>query len=114
PTVPPVAPPPPPAPMPAPGAPVPVAFAPGSAELSASARAALQALARHPGHALVWVIGYGDAGGPAPAIQAAALALAWQRAEAIAGALRVGGLPDRLLHVTAEAEGHGGLAKPAG
>jgi outer membrane protein OmpA-like peptidoglycan-associated protein len=113
------APPPPPAPVAvqAPGAPVAIAFAPGSAVLPAGAAAALKALAQTRGNGAIAVVGYGGAAEGDPAGQAAALPLAYARAQAIASALYQAGVPAQSVLTTGEAAGNGGGARivaPAG
>jgi len=107
---------PPPAPVVAPiqpGVPVTVAFAAGSAELPTAAVVGLRALAAQRGSRPIAVSGYGEAPAGDTAAQAAALPLAWQRAGAIAQALQAAGVPEASLSVTAEAAGHGGVARIA-
>jgi outer membrane protein OmpA-like peptidoglycan-associated protein len=94
-----------------PGAPVSVAFAAGSAALPPEALAALRSLAARIGPGSIAVTGYGDATSSDPATQAAALPLAWSRAKTIAQALRNAKIPETALRITAEATGHGGVAR---
>lgn len=116
----PAAPPPPPsfAALPLPGAPpmpsVPapkslahLAFAPGSAQLSATERARLSAIAAGRRWADIAVIGYGDATASDAAAQSAALRLGLARAAAVAAALTADGVPDTALRLGAEASGSG-------
>lgn len=110
PTPPPVAPPPAPAVTPVATAAVSVPFSNGSAALAASAQAALRQLALRHGTAPIAVTGYGDAASSEPADQAAALTLAWARAQAMAGALQGDGVSPGLLRITGEAGGRGGVA----
>ncbi len=94
----PQAPPIPPAPPPAgTGKPVAVRFARDSAVLSPDAAAALKRLARARSASVVAVTGFGEALGNEPAIQGAALRLAWARAAAIAAVLRRDGVPDSAM-----------------
>ncbi len=97
----------------APGGPVAVPFAAGSAQLQPQAQAPLKALALSRAGAAIAVIGYGDATGPDAAAQVAAMPLAWQRAQAISGALQAAGVPMASLRIAAEAEGRGGVARIA-
>jgi outer membrane protein OmpA-like peptidoglycan-associated protein len=87
-----------------------VPFAGDSAALSPPAQGALRQLALRRGTAAVAVTGYGDAASSDAPDQAAALPLAWSRAQAIARALETAGVPATMLRVTAEAEGRGGVA----
>ncbi len=115
PTPPPAAPPIPPAPPAAgTGKPVSVSFARGSAVLSADDSLALRLLAGARASSIIAVTGYGDAADPDPAVQGAALRLAWARAVAIAAALRLDGVPDNAMTVTAFAPGGGGAARLLG
>jgi outer membrane protein OmpA-like peptidoglycan-associated protein len=115
PTPPPVAPPIPPAPPAAgTGKPVAVSFARGSAVLSADDALALKRFAASRSASVIAVTGYGDAADPDPAVQGAALGLAWARAVAIAAALRLDGVPDNAMTVTAFAPGGGGAARLLG
>jgi outer membrane protein OmpA-like peptidoglycan-associated protein len=108
---PPVAPPtPPPAAVAVSTAAVSVPFAGGSATLSPAAQGALKQLAQRRGKAVVAVTGYGEAASSEAPDQAAALPLAWSRAQAMAGALQSDGVPPAVLRVTAEAGGRGGVA----
>jgi outer membrane protein OmpA-like peptidoglycan-associated protein len=106
----------PPAPLPvlapaAPGQPLSIPFADGRAILPEGASQALTALVRRPGVTRIVVAGYGDAADADPDIQAAALPLALARAQAIRTALRRIGIPDTSIQMTAEAVGHGGVAR---
>ena len=109
--------PPPPAPPRAvpvvPGQPVPVTFPVGSSALPATAESALRQLAATRGAAAMAVGGFGDAASSDPAAQAAALPLAYARAESIAVALERAGVPRGAIRLTAEAQGHGGVAAVA-
>ncbi len=96
-----------------PGAPVAVPFAAGSAVLSPQAQAPLKALAQARAGAAIAVIGYGEANGADADAQVAAMPLAWQRAEAISGALQLAGVPADSLRIAAEAVGRGGVARIA-
>jgi outer membrane protein OmpA-like peptidoglycan-associated protein len=100
----------PPAPV-VPGAPVTIAFATGSAELPTAGLSALRGLAARRGPGSIAVIGYGDATSTDPEAQSAALPLAWDRAQAIARALLVAGVPNTSLRIASEASGHGGVAR---
>jgi outer membrane protein OmpA-like peptidoglycan-associated protein len=116
-TPPPVAPPIPPAPPPGgTGKPVAVSFPRGSAVLSTDDALALKQLAAKRAASVIAVTGYGDAAGSDPPVQGAALGLAWARAQAIVAALRLDGVPDTAMTVTAFAPGGGGAARllPAG
>lgn len=113
----PQAPPIPPAPpAPGKGQPVAVRFARGSAVLSVDDDAALQRLAAGRAQSVVVVTGFGEATASDPAVQVAALQLAWARARAIAAELRHDGVPDAAMTVAAFAPGGGGVARllPAG
>jgi outer membrane protein OmpA-like peptidoglycan-associated protein len=110
----PVAPPPaPPKTVFAPGQPVPVAFAAGSAALPSGIEAALGRLAHTRGSAQMRVTGFGNATGDDPAAQAAALPLAYARAESIANALAHAGVPPAAIERSAQAQGQGGIAAVA-
>jgi outer membrane protein OmpA-like peptidoglycan-associated protein len=87
-----------------------VPFAGGSATLSPAAQVALRQLAQRHGTAAIAVTGYGEAASSEASDQAAALPLAWARAQAIAGALQSDGVPSTLLRLTGEATGRGGVA----
>ncbi len=65
---------------------------------------------------MVAVTGFGEAADSGPAVQVAALRLAWARAGAIAAELRRDGVPGTAITVTAFAPGGGGVARllPAG
>lgn len=113
----PQAPPMPPAPpAPGKGQPVAVRFARGSAVLSVDDATALRKLAGARAQSAVAVTGFGDATASDPAVQAAALTLAWARARAIAAELRHDGVPDAAMVIGAYAPGGGGVARlvPAG
>jgi outer membrane protein OmpA-like peptidoglycan-associated protein len=77
------------------------------------ARARLRQLAQQRGTASIEVTGYGDATSAAADAQTAALPLAWSRAQAISGVLQDAGVPPAALRITAEAGGHGGVARIA-
>jgi outer membrane protein OmpA-like peptidoglycan-associated protein len=96
-----------------PGQPVAVAFASGSAALPPGIEAALARLAATRGAAPMRVAGFGAAAGDGPAVQAAALDLAFARAEAIANALARAGVPLSEIRLTAAAQGRGGVAAVA-
>jgi outer membrane protein OmpA-like peptidoglycan-associated protein len=95
----------------APGEPLTIPFAAGSAILPEGVNQALTALAKRPGISYIAVAGYGDAVAADPDIQAAALPLALARAQAIRTALRRIGIPETSIRMTAEAMGHGGVAR---
>jgi outer membrane protein OmpA-like peptidoglycan-associated protein len=105
---PPVAPPPP--SVAVPGTAEAVPFSGGSAVLTTAAQTALRQFAQRRGAAPIAVTGYGEAASSDPPDQSAALPLAWERAQAIAGALRAAGVPANMLRLTAEATGRGGVA----
>jgi len=88
-----------------------VSFLPGSAVLRPESDAALRTLAARRFDGPVAVLGGGDAGSAAPDIQAAALPLAWRRAQAIAAVLTEAGIPASALRVDAAALGRGGIAR---
>jgi len=88
-----------------------VSFLPGSAVLRPESDAALRTLASRRFDGAVAVLGGGDAGSAAPDIQAAALPLAWRRAQAIAAVLTEAGIPASALRVDAAALGRGGIAR---
>jgi outer membrane protein OmpA-like peptidoglycan-associated protein len=94
-------------------APVLVSFQPGLSEIAPEAQDALRTLAQHRGTAPLEAVGYGDAAAGDPAAASAALPLALARARAIAAVLMASGVPSALVHVDAEAEGHGGAARVA-
>ena len=99
----------PPAP-PVPANTVAVSFTPGSATLPPSATLNLRRFAlAHRGVPLT-VLGRGEAAGPAPDAQVAALRLALRRARAIAASLAAAGIPAANLRLRADAAGTGGLA----
>ena len=106
-------PPPPPAPPPEfkPGEPVTIAFAASSATLPANIRPVLAKLAQTRGGAPLGTVGFGDADSSDPEVQAAAMRLAFERANAIAQALQGLGVPREQIHVTAQAIGRGGVAR---
>jgi outer membrane protein OmpA-like peptidoglycan-associated protein len=97
----------------APGKPVTIAFAANSAALPPGTETALGQLARTRGTAPMRVVGFGNASGDDPASQAAALPLAYARAESIANALARAGVPLASIRLIAEAQGHGGVAAVA-
>ncbi len=97
----------------APGKPVAIAFAAGSAALPPGSEAALGQLARSRGTAAMRVVGFGNAAGDDPTAQAAALPLAYARAESIANALARAGVPLAVIRLSAEAQGQGGVAAVA-
>jgi outer membrane protein OmpA-like peptidoglycan-associated protein len=97
----------------APGKPVTIAFATGSSALPPGTEVALGQLARSRGTAAMRVAGFGNAAGDDPAAQAAALPLAYARAESIANALARAGVPLAVIQLSAEAQGHGGVAAVA-
>ncbi len=87
-----------------------VQFTPGSAALPPSANLNLRRFAlAHKGAALT-VTGHGEAPDRTPEAQAAALALALNRAQAIAAALAEAGVPASNLKLRADAVGTGGFA----
>jgi len=90
-----------------------VAFQPGSVDIAPQTQDALRNLAQRRGAAPLEAIGYGDAASGDPAAASAALPLALARARAIAAVLTASGVPAALVHVDAEAEGHGGAARIA-
>jgi outer membrane protein OmpA-like peptidoglycan-associated protein len=100
----------PPAPV-VPGAPVTIAFAAGSATMPPEGVKALTSLATRRGVGSIAITGYGEAPSSDPATQSAAMPLAWGRAESIARALLVAGVPSKSLRVTSQATGHGGVAR---
>jgi hypothetical protein len=107
---------PPPAPVavaPAPGVPVPVAFPRDSAVLPDGAQASLAAIAAQRAGRDVWVVGYGESDDADPAIQAAALRLAFARARSLMAGLAQAGVPVEAMLVRAEALGRGGVARIA-
>ncbi len=112
----------PPAPPPAPAIPAPappavpadavrLAFEPGSPVLPAASAEALRALAKRRGGHAIAAIGYGDADSADPAVQAKALTLGLQRAQAIAQALAADGVPEQSVRLEAQAGGRGGSAR---
>ncbi len=102
-----------PVPQAAPGL-VPIAFAAGSSVLPRDAYLALRALsvARHG--RTIDVTGRGEAPSSLPALQAAALQLGLERAQAIAAALNVAGVPPSAIRLHAAAAGRGGWARLVG
>jgi hypothetical protein len=102
-----------PPPPPATATAVAVAFLPGSVELSPVGSRDLRSLAARRTGRTVIVAGYGDAPEGDPARQADALAVAWQRAAAIARGLAAAGVPAAAMEVTARATGQGGQARLA-
>jgi flagellar motor protein MotB len=88
-----------------------VSFARGSAVLSPDDATALRRLAAGRASSVIAITGYGDALDPDPSAQGAALGLAWARAQAIAAALRVDGVQEEAMTVTAFAPGGGGAAR---
>jgi outer membrane protein OmpA-like peptidoglycan-associated protein len=94
-----------------PGAPVTIAFPTGSAELPTAGLSALRGLAARRGPGSIAVTGYGDAASSDPTAQSAAMPLAWDRAQAIARALLVAGVPSTSLRIASEASGRGGVAR---
>ena len=94
-----------------PGEPVAIAFAAGSSHLSSDGVASLKALAKGRGAGLIAVVGYGDAAGTDPAVQAASLPLAFARARAVAAQLQSDGVPPGRLRINAEAAGSGAAAR---
>jgi outer membrane protein OmpA-like peptidoglycan-associated protein len=109
---PPVLAPPPPPPVPGPNGPqVPIPFAAGSAVLPADALAPLKSLAKSRGLASIAVTGFGEATSSDPAVQAAALPLALDRARAVAAQLQVNGVPASAVRIAAEPQGSGAAAR---
>jgi hypothetical protein len=102
-----------PVPQAAPGL-VPIAFAAGSSVLPRDAYLALRALsvARHG--RTIDVTGRGEAPSSLPALQAAGLQLGLERAQAIAAALNVAGVPPSAIRLHAAAAGRGGWARLVG
>ena len=94
-----------------PGEPAAIAFAAGSSHLSSDGVASLKALAKGRGAGLIAVVGYGDAAGTDPAVQAASLPLAFARARAVAAQLQSDGVPPGRLRINAEAAGSGAAAR---
>lgn len=88
-----------------------VTFAEGSAALPASGVAALKALAGKRGNRLVEALGRGEAVSAAPDAQEKAVTLGFERAQAIAKALRSDGVPESAIQVMSLAGGRGGMAK---
>ena len=82
-------------------------FPAGSADLTASERARIRAIAAQRGKASIAVMGYGDATQSNAASQAEALALGLARASAVASALAADGVPENALRLGAEASGGG-------
>jgi len=101
-------PPPPPPPRPVDGAPVSLAFKPGSAVLESGVVDALQKFAAQRGDATVLVGGFGETGAVA---DETALALALNRARAIADALTAAGVPAADVTMLAMAGGDGGFVQ---
>ncbi len=105
--VPPPAPPAPISPAPAPAGTVTVGFQPGSSTLSPTATEEVKRfLTGRVGQPIV-VTGYGDATSPDPAAQAAAVALALTRGQAVVNALTAAGVPRTAITLGAEAAGRG-------
>ncbi|HJS86140.1 MAG TPA: OmpA family protein, partial [Acetobacteraceae bacterium] len=88
-----------------------LAFEPGSAVLPAPAAETLRAFARRRGGHAIVVTGYGDADSANPDVQAKALALGLQRAQAMAQALAADGVPQQSVRIEAQAGGRGGAAR---
>ena len=91
--------------------PVPVVFAPGSAILSPPMQRALRDFAQARQGNRIAIIGFGSAAADAVDAQAAAMPLALERARAITVQLMADGVPMERLVTTAQAQGHGGLAR---
>lgn len=105
--VPPPAPPAPITPAPAPAGTVTVGFQPGSSTLSPTAADEVKRfLSGRVGQPIV-VTGYGDATSPDPGAQAAAVALALTRGQAVVNALTAAGVPRTAITLGAEAAGRG-------
>ncbi len=99
----------PPIPPAAPGL-VPVNFAFGSSVLPRDAFLPLRALAGQRRGRAIEVTGRGELPASSPTLQAAALQLGLERAQAIAAALNVAGVPPNAIRLHAEAAGRGGWA----
>ncbi|HUC16356.1 MAG TPA: OmpA family protein [Acetobacteraceae bacterium] len=82
-------------------------FPAGSANLTASERARIRAIAAQRGKASIAVMGYGDARESNAASQTEALALGLARASSVASALAADGVPENALRLGAEASGGG-------
>jgi outer membrane protein OmpA-like peptidoglycan-associated protein len=93
------------------GTPLPIPFAQGSAAVPGSALPALRQLAARRGTAAVAVTGYGDAPDSDIDLQTASMALAWDRAVAIARVLQSDGVPAGSLRIASDASGRGGVAQ---
>jgi hypothetical protein len=111
PTTPPTAPPSPPAPSPPPGPPVAIGFFRGTAILPAEETVRLKTLARKRGGRTIAVTGFGEAASADPAVQAAALSLALDRARAVAAELMRDGVPAGAIRLLALAPGGGAMAR---
>ncbi len=99
-----------PIPAPAPGL-VTINFAFGSSVLPRDAFLPLRALAGQRRRRAIDVTGRGEAPSSNPALQAAALQFGLERAQAIAAALSVAGVPADAIRLHAEAAGRGGWAR---
>ena len=89
----------------------PVAFAFGSSVLPRDAFLSLRALAGQRHGRAIDVTGRGEAPSSSPALQGAALQFGLERAQAIAAALNVAGVPPDAIRLHAEAAGRGGWAR---
>lgn len=87
------------------------AFVGSSAVLRPESDAALRALAGRRAGGTIALLGGGDAISALPDAQAAALPLAWRRAQAMAGVLTGAGVPANALRVDAAALARGGIAR---
>ncbi len=88
-----------------------IGFDPGSDTLPGSALAQLKLLSRTRGLGTIVVTGHGDVDSTDAQSQAAGLPLALARARAIAAYLMATGVPPGSVTITAEAQGHGGVAR---
>lgn len=88
-----------------------IGFDPNSDTLPGSALAQLKLLSRTRGLGTIIVTGHGDVDGTDAQTQAAGLPLALARARAIAAYLMATGVPPGAVTITAEAQGHGGVAR---
>ncbi len=88
-----------------------IPFAAGSAVLQGDALAPLVSLAKKRGAASIAVTGFGEAVSSDPAVQAAALPLALNRARAVAAQLVADGVPGTAMRIAAEPQGSGAAAR---
>jgi hypothetical protein len=88
-----------------------VTFATGSSVLPRDAFLPLRALAGQRRGRAIDVTGRGEAPSSSPPLQAAALQFGLERAQAIAAALNVAGVPPDAIRLHAEAAGRGGWAR---